>query len=210
MLEAWECRGMRKGNLEKRIKNKHSFIAKLISCFSFNLSASRCSDRSHVSFWAAGTETAENVCISAECCWSPGRGRGRQREPEREKAKWWELEQQQRLLPRCSSCPGIGSAASTPLRRRRCLRFKSPRRSVVLPGAKRSCFIYFFFSLFLEEHLFDDSAPFPVLQEVFCVINVSLLWKQVWDWEKNNSGQDVKGNVQRGGGLLFPPFYSRA
>lgn len=33
----------------------------------------------------------------------------------------------------------------------------------------------FFFSLFLEEHLFDDSAPFPVLQEVFCVINVSLL-----------------------------------
>lgn len=40
----------------------------------------------------------ENVCISAECCWSPGRARGRQREPEREKAKWWELEQQQLLL----------------------------------------------------------------------------------------------------------------
>lgn len=57
------------------------------------------------------------------------------REPGREKAKWWELEQQQLLLARHCSCPGIGSAASTHLQRCRCLRFNSPRRPVVLPGA---------------------------------------------------------------------------
>lgn len=73
---------------------------------------------------------------------------------------------------RCSWCLGTGSAASTPLRGRRCLTFKSPRWSVALPGAKHSCFILFFSC---EEHLFEDSASFPGLKEVFFVINVSFL-----------------------------------
>lgn len=133
--EAWERRGNEKRWFGKVNKTKYSFLAELISCLSFNLTASEHLGRSHVSSWAAGTETEENACIRAECCRSPGRGRGRQREPGREKAKWWELEQQQLLLARHCSCPGIGSAASTHLQRCRCLRFKSPRRPVVLPGA---------------------------------------------------------------------------
>lgn len=147
------------------------------------------------------------MCISAECCWSPGRGRGRQREPEREKAKWWELEQQQRLLPRCSSCPGIGSAASTPLRRRRCLRFKSPRRSVVLPGAKRSCFILFFFFLFSWKNIcLTTPLLFLYCKRYFVSLMCLFFESRYGTGKKITQGRMSKEMCREVVGFSFPPF----
>lgn len=49
LLEAWERRGNEKRCFGKVNKTKYSFLAELISCLSFNLTASEHLGRSHVS-----------------------------------------------------------------------------------------------------------------------------------------------------------------
>lgn len=107
---------------------------------------------------------------------------------------------------RCSSCLGAGSAASTPLWGRRCLTSKSPRWSVALPGAKHGGFIVFFSC---QERPFEDSASFPGLKGI-CCHQCGFSMKAGMGSGKYNSGQDVKADVQRGGGFLcLLPLYSR-
>ena len=141
----------------------------------------------------------ENVCISAERCWSPCRVRGRQRETGREKAKWWELEQQQLLLPRSQLMPGnpLGCQPASPK-----VQVPQVQTSYKVGGTSRSQVELFYFFLSLQRTSVWGLRSFSGLKEVFCVLSVFLFWKQVRDQGKNNSGQDVKADVQRGGGLL--------
>lgn len=109
----------------------------------------------------------ENVCISAECCWSPGRVRGRQREPEREKAKWWELEQQQQLLL-LLLLHGAAHAWEPALLPARLSEGAGDSHFKVLGGQwhfQELSTAAFFFSC--KEHLCEDSASFPGLERYF-------------------------------------------
>lgn len=144
-----------------------------------------------MSSWAAGTEAVENVCISAECCWSPGRATGRQREPEREKAKWWELEQQLLLLLLLHGAAHAWEPALLPARLSQGAG-ASYSKILVVSGTSRSQAQRLYLFSFPAKSTCLRTPLLFLDWKVFFVINMSFLWKQVWDQEKITQSKMLK------------------
>lgn len=69
--------------------------------------------------------------------------------------------------------------------------------------------LVFFFSC--KEHLFEDSAPFPGLKEVFCVIKHVFSLKAGMGFGKKITQRRIWKQMCRGVvGFSLPPLYSRA